>query len=95
VVPGWRPDGSAFAVSQENVIIDTVKVAEDDPNALVVRLYESTNAMTTCSLMTRLPVKEACITNMLEEEIQKIPVEQGNICLHMRGFEIVTLKLKL
>ena len=94
-VSGQYTMPSAFVLSEENVIIDTVKKAEDGSGEVIVRLYESANTMTSCTLHTSLPVKEAWLTNLLEEQRSQIPVENGDIRLQLRGFEIVTLKLKL
>ena len=82
-------------MSADNVILDTVKKAEDGSDACILRLYEATNARTHCLLKTDLPVKEAYITNLLEESLRPIPVEDGSIALQLRGFEILTLKLVL
>ncbi len=94
-VRGRCTEGSVFSVSADNVILDAVKKAEDGSGAVVVRLYECANSLTGCTLKTSLPVKAAYITNMLEETVQKIPADQGEISIQLKGFEVVTLKLEL
>lgn len=90
---GKMEDRSYFKINADNVIIDTVKCAEDGSGDIIVRLYESRNAMTRCYLETAIPVKSAKLTNMLEKEISELKTEDGRIPLTLRGFEVVTVRL--
>mgnify|MGYP000445216141 CR=1 FL=1 len=95
MVPGGAGEGSLFTVDAPNVVLETVKLAEDGSRDIVVRLYESKRAATRCTLRTALPVAEALATNMLEECGQPLRAEGGAIQLDFRPFEIKTLRLRL
>ena len=95
VVPGAAGEGSMFQVDAPNVVIDTVKPAEDGSGDVVVRLYEAKHSATRCVLRTSLPVAKALATNMLEEGGEPLPLKAGSIALDLRPFEIKTVRLKL
>ena len=92
--PGSAGEGSLFSLDAANIIIDTVKPAEDGSGDIVVRMYESKRAATTCKFNTTLPVKSAVETNMLEEEQAKLDMNAGVIPLQFRAFEVKTIRLK-
>ncbi|HIU32093.1 MAG TPA: alpha-mannosidase [Candidatus Caccousia avistercoris] len=78
-----------------NVIIDTVKPAEDQSGDIVLRLYESKQADTNAVLCWDLPVESACLCNMLEEpgSCQPLALCGNSVTLHFRPFEVKTLRL--
>ncbi|MFF2480325.1 alpha-mannosidase [Paenibacillus sp. NPDC058071] len=85
--------GSLLQVAAPNVIVEAVKPAEED-DAYVVRLYEAErSAVTTKLTFGKAPVR-AAITNLLEEELEELAVnEAGEATLSFRAFEIVTIKV--
>lgn len=96
--PVSSADGDAgemrlFSVDRKDVIIETVKLAEDRSGDVILRLYQSTGATTACSLHTALPVEKAWETNMLEETEKEIEVDNRFIRLVFRPFEVKTLRL--
>ncbi|XP_051484222.1 alpha-mannosidase 2C1 isoform X3 [Apus apus] len=74
--PAW----SAFSVSSAAVVLETVKQAEDNPAAVVARLYEAHGSTAVAWLQTSLPVKEAMLCDLLER-----PVAGGRLRLEPRG----------
>ncbi|HEY9076057.1 MAG TPA: glycoside hydrolase family 38 C-terminal domain-containing protein [Anaerolineaceae bacterium] len=92
--PGSAADRSLFNLSAPNVVIETVKFAEDGSGDLIVRLYEAMRSATRCTLTTSLPVQSAWQTNMLEEEPTALPFAGGKVELNFRPFEIKTLRLR-
>uniref|UniRef100_A0A8C0VTU5 alpha-mannosidase n=1 Tax=Cyanistes caeruleus TaxID=156563 RepID=A0A8C0VTU5_CYACU len=74
---------SAFSVSSPAVVLETVKQAEDRPEALLVRLYEAHGSTVTAWLQTSLPVKEAMLCDLLER-----PLAQGHLPLEQRGLRL-------
>ncbi len=84
---------SAFSVDADNVIIDTVKCAEDGSGDIIVRLYESTGTMTKCELSVDLPVKSASITDMVENFKGEAEFADGKLTLTLHGFEAKTVRL--
>ena len=95
VVPGAAPRASLFSVSAPNVIVETVKPAEDGSGDVVVRLYESARCSVTCDLRTSLPVAAVVETNMLEQTVRKVKTSAGKIHLSFKPFEIKTLRLRV
>jgi alpha-mannosidase len=94
VQPGAAGEASLFQVDAPNVVIETVKPAEDGSGDCIVRLYECKHATTSCALRTSLPVKKAVRTNMLEETLHAVPCRKGVMNLTFKPFEVVTLRLK-
>ncbi|MBN1977337.1 MAG: alpha-mannosidase [Anaerolineae bacterium] len=86
---------SLFSVAAPNVIAETVKPAEDRSGDIVVRLYESKRAATRCTLFTSLPVAGAVQTDMLENELEELALNDGRVDLDFRPFEVKTVRLKL
>ena len=95
VADGVAGSRSMFAVDADNVIIDTVKPAEDGSGDVIVRLYESMRTATTCELSTTLPVAGAVETDMLENCRTPLGQADGKIALDLRPFEVKTVRLKL
>ncbi len=93
-VLGGRP-GARFGlagVDQENVILETVKAAEDG-KGVVLRLYESENARTRTVLTVNMDFTKAYICNMLEETEAEAPVNGNQIALLLKPYEVVTVKV--
>ncbi|MBN1640471.1 MAG: alpha-mannosidase, partial [Anaerolineae bacterium] len=93
--PGSAGEASLFAVDAPNVIIETVKPAEDGSGDIVLRLYESKRTTTACALRTVLPVVAAAETDMLENHQVDLSLDGGSIALAFRPFEIKTVRLSL
>lgn len=86
---------SLITLSAPNVILETVKPAEDGSPDIVLRFYEAKRTATRCVLETSLPIAAVTQTNMLEEPETALPWEQGRVVLDFRPFEIKTLRLAL
>jgi alpha-mannosidase len=99
VVPGSAQNGassaSLFSLDADDIIIETVKPAEDGSQDVIVRLYEAKRAATRCSLTTSLPASAASETNLVEEESRTLPFASGKVSLDFRPFEIKTVRLHL
>lgn len=80
-------------VDAENIVIETVKRAEDD-SGLIVRLYESQRARTSTAVHAAFPITEAWRVNVIEDEIAPLTPQDGVLHLTFKPFEIVTLKLR-
>ena len=92
---GAAGETSLFSVDAPNVVIETVKPAEDGSGDVVVRLYEAKRTATRCTLTTSLPVRAAAQTNMLEDAKGGLTVQNGQIALDLRPFEVKTIRLSL
>jgi alpha-mannosidase len=82
---------SFLQIDVSNIIIETVKKAEDD-EGLIIRLYEATGASTPAVLQFGVPVDKVEETNLLEEKPQLLELAQNSIHLVFLPFEIKTIK---
>ena len=94
-LPGAGERTSLLRVDAPNIIIETVKGAEDDSGDVIVRLYESKRMHTDCTLKTGLPAASAALTNMIEDTAQPARLRNGSIKLTFRPFEIKTVRLSM
>jgi alpha-mannosidase len=92
---GAAGERSLFSVDAPNIIVETVKPAEDGSSDIVVRLYESKRMATRCTLTTSLPVREAIQTDMLENGDKELPCSSGKVELEFRAFEVKTVRWRL
>jgi alpha-mannosidase len=84
---------SYFRVNQPNIIVESIKRAEDG-DGLIVRLYEAFHRCGTARLLTNGLCKHATRTDLLERDQEEIEVNGGCIELPYRPFEIITLRLR-
>ena len=84
---------SMMSVDAPNVVIDTVKAAEDGSGDVIVRLYESKHAACDAQLDIHLPVASVEACDMLENPTETLGLRDGRVSLSFRGFEIKTLRL--
>lgn len=90
---GKLPSEFSFISSDKsNVIIDTVKKAEDSEDT-IVRLFECSNKTTDVKIKLSLPVKKVVLCDLMENELETVPLSDGIIALRVKPFEIITLKL--
>jgi alpha-mannosidase len=83
---------SLVSVSESNVVIETVKQAEDG-NGLIVRLYENQRNRGTINLKAGFAVAEAQHCNLLEENDATLAVQDNQVQIDIKPYEIVTLRL--
>ncbi len=87
---------SFLQLTPENLILDTVKKAEDE-HAIILRLYESANTRGTANLILNLPneVKQATLCNMEEKDLAPLEIKDNSIEFEYLPCQIITLKLYL
>ena len=83
---------SLLWVDQPSIVIETVKRAEDG-DGIIVRLYESQRRRGPVTIHAGFPLAAAWRTNLLEENESQIDVQEQSLRLHVRPFEIMTLRL--
>jgi len=93
VAPGTCEGFSAFFVDEPNVFIDTVKPAEDGSGDVILRLYESKKADTSCTLGINIPVGKVWACDMLENKLEELEVEEDCVSLHFHTFEVKTIRI--
>ena len=84
---------SAAGIDQANVILDTMKPAEDGSGDVILRLYESKKAAVTAKVRCALGSR-AYLCDMLENVREEIPVENGEMTLAFGAFEVKTVRMK-
>jgi alpha-mannosidase len=84
---------SLISVSRPNVIVETIKRAEDG-NGIILRLYESQRKRGQVQLKPGFAVESAWETNLLEENESELSVENDSIQLNLRPYQIMTIRLK-
>lgn len=89
-------DGECFSyasVAHDNVVIETIKQAEDG-DGVVIRMYESENAYTKTKLTVDAPFEKAYICDLLEEIESEAPVSGDSIDVVLKPYEVVTVLLR-
>jgi alpha-mannosidase len=81
-------------VNKENVIIETVKKAEDS-NDIIIRLYECYNRRSDVCIDFYRELDQVVECNMVEKEVKNISVNKKSFCFQMKPYEIKTFKLKM
>lgn len=90
-VPGRK--SSFVQADKKNIILETVKQAENK-DGIILRLYESENAMTRTVITLPAGVTEVEECNLLEDFVQKIPVHEGSITVIVAPYEIKTYRFR-
>ncbi len=83
---------SLVSVDVPNVVIETVKQAEDG-NGIVVRLYEDQRNRGRFTLTTGFPLAAAYRCNLLEENDEALEIDGSQIRLDITPYQIISLRL--
>lgn len=90
---GQHPStGSFLPYEGKQVVLDTVKLAEDGSGS-ILRLYESAGGRETVRISWPLPHAAIYLSNALEEETELLPDEDGVLTIDFHPFEIKTIKI--
>ncbi|MBQ9743850.1 MAG: alpha-mannosidase [Clostridia bacterium] len=81
---------SLVSVDRENVIIETVKQAENDEKILI-RMYETKNTRTRATVKFGFDITEAYLCDLSENEQKKLTVKNNSVSIDIKPFEIVTI----
>jgi alpha-mannosidase len=85
--------GSFASVEDANVVLDTIKRAEDSDD-LVLRLYEAHGGRGAARVRLGAPFESARLANALEEDGEALEVENGEIVVPYRPHEVITVKVR-
>ncbi len=90
---GEIPDAfSSVTALNGKLVVDTVKPSEDG-SSVVVRAYEPYRTRGTEILKVGVKAKKAYLCDMLENELEELKIENGQIKVDFKPFEIITIKL--
>ena len=84
---------SLVKCDKSNVVIETVKVAEDS-DAFIVRAYETWNTKTPATITFNSPIKSAAECNLMEEQDESVEFDGNTLKAIFKPFEIKTFKIK-
>ncbi|KAG1108247.1 hypothetical protein G6F42_016054 [Rhizopus arrhizus] len=91
---------SLFTIDgSHQIIIDTIKLAEDDQGKgkqVILRLYEAYGGKSSAILKSHLKITQIRVSNILEDDTDAILEEKvGGFLVTLRAFQILTLKVDL
>ncbi|MEQ7123577.1 glycoside hydrolase family 38 C-terminal domain-containing protein [Actinopolymorpha sp. B11F2] len=88
-------DGVAPLVTVDNpaVVVEAVKLADDQSGDVVVRLYEAHGGRATARLTTSFGIDSAQETDLLERPLAESDLADGGVEVALRPFQILTLRL--
>ncbi len=89
---GSQPSVAFLAVDRPNVIIETVKQAENG-HGIIVRLYEYQRMRGRCTLTTGFRLAAAFRTDLLERDQEPVACSQNALTIDIRPYQIITLRL--
>jgi alpha-mannosidase len=92
---GDAGEKSLFKIDQPNIVVETVKPAEDGSGDIIMRLYESLRSDTQAELTTCFTLQSVQQTDMLENSLKALDCEETRVKLSFRPFEVKTLRLTL
>ena len=83
------------AIAATTAVVESVKLADDRSGDVIVRLYESLGARTTCTLRPNFTPSSATLTDLLERPTDPLtPGVDGTVALPLRPFQILTVRLR-
>ncbi|KAK0731611.1 glycoside hydrolase family 38 protein [Lasiosphaeris hirsuta] len=93
--------------SSTSLVLDTVKRGEDDEDvsrgelptkkgrSVVLRIYDSLGGRARGTVATTWDVTKVSKTNLLEDELEEVVIEDGKFAIDLGPFEVATFKLQL
>jgi len=93
VTCGITESFGAVSIDKANIIMDTMKPAEDGSDDIVLRFYESKKAASTAKISLMLGDCKVYLCDMLENVKEEIAVENGVMTLDFNAFEIKTVRV--
>jgi alpha-mannosidase len=94
VAAGTSPVVPLVTLDNDDVIIEAIKLADDQSGDVIIRLYEATGARVSAQLSTSFPLATATETDLLERHLDSLDTTTpDSIPLQLRPFQIRTLRL--
>lgn len=90
---GSLPSSYSFAnVNQENVIIDTIKKAEDS-NDVIIRVYEAYGQRGGVTLELGFEPESVAEVDLMEESEKELELQENKVSFKIKPYEIRTFKI--
>lgn len=93
-IASGKADFSFLKIYDKNIILESVKLAEDGSGDIIIRLYESKKAAVTADVQINLENFSSYNCDMLENVSDEVPVSNGILQIPFRAFEIKTIRIK-
>ena len=72
-----RSEFDSFVYADKpNIVIETVKMAENKEKEFIIRAYEDSGKQTKAKLTIDTPYSEVCLTDMLENKIEDVSLDE-------------------
>ncbi len=88
-----KDEYSFISCADENVVIETVKKAENG-DGIIVRMYESFNKRTNTVITAGFDFESVTVCDLMENDLKVIRTAGGQIPVCLKPFEILTLKIR-
>ena len=89
---GDLPENYSFvSVDRPNAVITAVKEAEDH-SGIVVRFHDAYDCRSTVTLSMPRDYTKAYLCDLMENELEELPVQDGRVTLRVSNFDVVTVK---
>lgn len=82
---------SLVGCDKANVIVETVKKAEDD-DGMIVRMYDAFNRRANATVTVAEGFKKAYLCDLMENQIEELEFSDNKVTVPVSNFEIITLK---
>lgn len=89
---GALKEQGLFEINCNNVIVETVKQAEDG-SGTIIRMYEAKNRRTSAEIKWNVPFAKVVECNLIEEEIETVAENAQSFSFKIKPFEIRTFKI--
>jgi len=91
----WKqPTQSFLSISQPNVQLTVLKSSEIPGKGSVLRLVETEGKATVATLdLSALPYLRAFRTNLVEQDIEELPIQNRQLRISIEPFSLLTLRL--
>lgn len=86
---------SLLDIGRKNIILETVKPAEDGSGDLILRFYEAAGAAVETDICFHAEIEKLWKCNMLEEKGKELKQKEGRIRLNFGMFEIKTIRMHI
>lgn len=85
----------ALQIDKKNVILETMKPAEDGSGDIILRFYEAAGAAVTSRITINWKAERAWLCDMLEHPREELGIPERGLRLPFGTFEIKTIRLQL
>lgn len=89
----WPQAFSLLSVDADNIVVETVKKAEDSED-WIIRFYEAHNKRTTATLRFGVPIAQVTECDLMERDMAAIACDGQTCSIETKPYEIKTLKVK-